>query len=302
MRPRHVLVGLAIALVWGVNFVFIDLGLRHFPPLLFAALRFALVAVPAVFVVPRPAVAVRWLVLVGLFLGAGQFGLLFTAMRLGLPAGLSSLVLQAQVIFTLILAAAVLRERPSRLALVGVGVAAAGMGIIALGRGTATALVPLLLALGAAASWGVANVCTRLARPPAGLGLLVWSSLVPPLPLLALSAVLEGPHAIAASFTAFHPDSVLGLAYVVAISTFGGFGLWNMLLRQYPASVVAPFTLLVPVFGMAAAGLALGERPAPLEWVGAVVVVAGLALLAFRGGLVAARRRAPRRAVLEDAG
>ncbi|MFC4588235.1 EamA family transporter [Sphaerisporangium corydalis] len=282
MRPLHSVIALAVAVVWGVNFVVIDVGLQHFPPLLFAALRFTLVALPAVFLVPRPAIAARWIVAVGLFLGAAQFGLLFTAMHLGLPAGLSSLVLQAQVIFTLGIAAVALDERPSRRQLLGVAVASAGILVIAVGRGAQAPLLPLLLALGAAASWGVANVCVRRAEAPAGPGLLVWSSLVPPLPLLALSMVVEGPGAITGAFATFHPDSLAALAYVVVLSTFGGFGAWNALLRRYPTSTVAPFTLLVPVVGMASALLWLGEVPSTAELAGGAVVLAGLATLATR--------------------
>ncbi|MFC4535501.1 EamA family transporter [Sphaerisporangium dianthi] len=283
MRPLHSFLAVAVAVIWGVNFVVIDIGLENFPPLLFAALRFALVAVPAVFLIPRPAIPVRWIVVVGLFQWAGQFGLLFTAMYLGLPAGLSSLVLQAQVIFTVAFAAAALGERPGRRRLTGIVVASAGIAVIAVGRGAQVPLLPLLLALGAAASWGVANVCVRRAEAPAGLGLLVWSSLVPPLPLLALSGLFEGPDRIRGAFASFHPGSLGALAYVVVLATFVGFGIWNALLRRYPASAVAPFTLLVPLVGMAAAFAWLGERPAAGELLGGAIVLAGLATLAVRG-------------------
>ncbi|MET8144972.1 EamA family transporter [Sphaerisporangium sp. NPDC005288] len=282
MRPLHSFLAIAVAVLWGVNFVVIDIGLEHFPPLLFAALRFTLVAVPAVFLIPRPAIPVRWIVVVGLFQWAGQFGLLFTAMYLGLPAGLSSLVLQAQVIFTVAVAAVVLGERPGRRRLAGIVVASAGIAVIAVGRGAQVPLWPLLLALGAAASWGVANVCVRRAEAPGGLGLLVWSSLVPPLPLLGLSALFEGPDRIRGAFSFFAPGSVAALAYVVVLSTFVGFGIWNALLRRYPASAVAPFTLLVPIIGMATAGVWLGERPGAGELLGGAIVLTGLAVLAVR--------------------
>ncbi|WP_248958062.1 EamA family transporter [Sphaerisporangium perillae] len=282
MRPLHAFLAVAVAVIWGVNFVVIEIGLEHFPPLLFAALRFTLVALPAVFLVPRPAIPARWIVAVGLFLGAGQFGLLFTAMHLGLPAGLSSLVLQAQVIFTVCFAAMALGERPGRRQLLGIAVASAGIVVIAFGRGAHVPLPPLLLALGAAACWGVANVCIRRAKAPAGPGLLVWSSLVPPLPLLALSGLIEGPDRIRTAFTTFHLGSLAALAYVVVLSTFVGFGAWNGLLRRYPTATVAPFTLLVPIVGMATARVWLGEQLSTGELLGGAVVLAGLATLAVR--------------------
>ncbi|GII79370.1 membrane protein [Sphaerisporangium rufum] len=298
MRPRHFALAVTVAVIWGVNFAVIEIGLRHFPPLLFAALRFTLVALPAIFLVPRPAVPVRWIVAVGLFLGAGQFGLLFTAMHLGLPAGLASLVMQSQVIFTLGLAAAALGERPGGHRIAGVVVASAGILVIALGRGAHAPLLPLLLALGGAASWGAANVCIRKAEAPAGLGLLVWSSLVPPLPLLALSVLVEGGDRIGAAFSlAAVPGptmagSLAALAYVVVLSTFVGFGAWNALLRRYPAGTVAPFTMLVPVVGMATAWLWLGERLNTVELLGGLLVLAGLAVTRPRRPAPAAPERA----------
>jgi O-acetylserine/cysteine efflux transporter len=104
MPRRHVILAFVVAVVWGVNFVVIHVGLRDFPPLLFAALRFTVVAFPAVLFVRRPAVPLRWVLGVGTFLSAGQFGLLFVAMDQGLPAGLASLVLQVQVLFTIAVA------------------------------------------------------------------------------------------------------------------------------------------------------------------------------------------------------
>src|SRR5881227_3144431 len=149
MPTRHVLLAVAIMIVWGVNFVVIHVGLADFPPLLFVALRFALVAFPAVLFVPRPDVPLRFVVGVGLFLSAGQFGLLFVAMDQGLPAGLASLVLQVQVLFTIALAVALLGERPRRMQVAGALVALAGIAVIALGRGGNVPLGALVLSIGA---------------------------------------------------------------------------------------------------------------------------------------------------------
>src|SRR5919197_3034439 len=193
MTRRDILLATVVAAVWGLNFVVIEVGLRELPPLLFAALRFTLVACPAVFLVGRPQVPARLVVLIGLFLGVGQFGLLFVGMDLGVPAGLASLVLQCQAMFTLGLAAAVLGERPTALQVVGCAVAFAGIALIATGRAAGVSLAGLALCIGAAASWGASNVTTRIARPPDALALLVWASLVPPLPLLGLSLAFEDP-------------------------------------------------------------------------------------------------------------
>jgi O-acetylserine/cysteine efflux transporter len=276
MSARHTAIAVLIAIVWGVNFVVIHAGLQHFPPLLFSALRFTFVALPAVFLVGRPRVPWRWVLAVGGSLGVGSFGLLFVAINEGMPAGLSSLVLQTQVIFTVAFASAALGERPRRGQIVGATIALAGLAIIAADRASSAPVLPFVLVIAAAAAWGVANVCTRVAQPPDGLALMVWASLVAPLPLLGLSLAFEGPHPIGDALRGIDVGGIAALAYIVGPSTLFGFAAWSGLLRRYPTAAVAPFTLLVPVFGIAAAALTLGERPSVPELAGAAVVIAGL--------------------------
>jgi O-acetylserine/cysteine efflux transporter len=165
MPLRHNLLAASVALLWGLNFVAIDVGLETFPPLLFVALRFALTAFPAVLLVPRPAVAARWIVVIGFFLSVGQFGLLFVAIHIGMPAGLSSLVIQLQAVFTIALAVAFLGERPSRIQLCGAVVAFAGLASIGAGRAQSVPLGAVVLVVAAAASWGVSIAREWRSRP-----------------------------------------------------------------------------------------------------------------------------------------
>jgi O-acetylserine/cysteine efflux transporter len=180
------------------------------------------------------------------------------------------------VIFTVAFAALALGERPRRTQIVGGAIALAGLAVIATDRAGSAPLLPFALVVGAAAAWGVANVCTRVAQPPDGLALMVWASLVAPLPLLALSLAFDGPDAIGSALRGIDVGGIAALAYIVGPSTLFGFGAWTGLLRRYPAATVAPFTLLVPIFGIAAAALTLGERPSAAELAGAVVVIGGL--------------------------
>lgn len=302
MAPRHLVLALLVALVWGVNFVAIDLGLRDTPPLVLVALRFALVAVPLVFFVRRPDVPWRVLVGIGLFMSAGQFGLLFTAMHLGLPAGLAAVVLQSQMIFTLVIAALVLRERPTRLQVLGALVGVVGLGIVAVGRlqGHATsetagagsdaalaAVVPLLVCVAAGLSWGIGNVVSRSAAGANGFGIVVWSALVVPVPVLGSSLLLDGPAAVGEAFATIGWETVASVAYTAGFASLVGYSIWNMLLGRYPAGMVAPFALLAPPVGLVAAALLLGQVPTPIEAVGSVVLVGGVALGQLR------RRTAP---------
>ncbi len=278
MPRRHVLLAVAVMVVWGANFVVIHVGLKDFPPLLFAALRFVFVVFPAIFFVGRPKVPARMVVGIGLFLSAGQFGFLFSAIHEGMPAGLASLVLQLQTVFTVALAVVVLGERPGTRQLAGSAVALAGIGIIAAGRAEGVPLLAFGLCVVAAASWGVGNIFTRQAQAPDPLALIVWSALVPPIPLAVASLLLEGPARMGDAIAHVGAGGLLALAYIVVGATFFGYGAWTFLMRQHPASVVAPFTLMVPVVGIAVAWIALGERPTLAELGGGLVVLAGLAL------------------------
>ena len=180
VNRRDTALAALVAALWGFNFVVIDWGMGTVPPLLFAAIRFTVVAVPACFLVPRPPVPFRTVAAVGAFMSLGQFGLLYLSMHLGMPPGLSALVLQAQVPFTIVIAAAVLRERPTRAQVAGVSLGVAGLVVVALGRGGQVRPRALALCLLAGLSWGIGNVVSRAAKAPGGLALTVWSATVVP--------------------------------------------------------------------------------------------------------------------------
>jgi O-acetylserine/cysteine efflux transporter len=278
MPRRHAVLALVVAVCWAVNFVVIEIGLESFPPLLFAALRFGLIAFPAIFFVPRP--DVRWpaVVGVGLFICVGQFGVLFVAMNIGLPAGLASVIAPLQPVFTIPLAVIALGERPSLRQVAGVSLAVAGLGTIAAGRSHGVPLVAVALGVASAASWGCGNVVTRAAGATRPFSLLVWSSLVAPVPLLGLSLIFEGPARWQNAASSLGASGIAALTYVVLVSTFFGYGNWYRLMSRYPASTVAPFTLFVPVVGILTAWLARGEHPTWGELLGSLIVLVGLAL------------------------
>ncbi|KDN82921.1 membrane protein [Kitasatospora cheerisanensis KCTC 2395] len=295
MGARHVALAVLIAAVWGLNFVLIEVGLKDFPPLLFCALRFTVVALPAVFFVGPPRVAWRWVLGVGVTLGVVKFGLLFLGMHAGMPAGLTSLVLQGQAGFTALFAAAMLRERPAPVRIAGLALAFAGIALAALDHGVHGPVGAFALLIGSAMAWGLANVLTRKAAPPDALRWMVWVSAVPPLPLLALSLLVEGPGADWAALCGISWAGVGVVLYVGLVSTLLAFVGWSHLLRRYDASVVAPYSLLVPVFGMSSAALLLGERFSLLAGAATVLVIAGIGLGAVPASAWARLRTPPRR-------
>ncbi|MFP6861544.1 EamA family transporter [Pseudomonas sp.] len=291
MQPKDLLLALVVIIVWGMNFVVIKVGLHEMPPMLLGALRFLLAAFPAVLFIKRPQIPLRWLLAYGLTISLGQFAFLFSAMSVGMPAGLASLVLQSQAMFTLLFAVLLLGERFRLANLFGLLVAAGGLLLIgSQGNGLMT-LAGFLLTLCAAAMWALGNIVTRKLGKVNLVGLVVWGSLVPPLPFFALSWLLEGPEVIESALRGFTLDTLLVLVYLAFGATILGYGLWSRLLSRYPASQVAPFSLLVPVVGLTSSALLLDERLSSLQLVGALLVMLGL-LLNFCGGWLQARLRA----------
>jgi len=296
MSPKDLLLALTVVLVWGINFVIIKVGLHGLPPMLLGALRFALVAFPAVLFVPRPKIPLKWLLAYGATISLGQFAFLFSAMYVGMPAGLASLVLQSQAFFTLTIAAVVLREPIRWFHLAGMAVAACGLAIIGMAGGAAATgmtTVGFLLTLCGAFSWASGNIVTKrigtVTGPVNVVSLVVWGALVPPVPFLLLSYWMEGPELIAHSLANIGASSIGALVYLAFGATIFGYSLWSRLLGRYAASQVAPLSLLVPVVGLVSAAVLLGERLAPEQWLGGAVVMAGLLLNVF-GGRLAARR------------
>ncbi|MGA6098929.1 EamA family transporter [Stutzerimonas marianensis] len=290
MSPKDLLLALVVILVWGMNFVVIKVGLDDIPPMLLGALRFILAAFPAVLFIKRPQMPLRWLLAYGATISLGQFAFLFSAMTMGMPAGLASLVLQSQAFFTLFFAVLFLGERLRAANLVGLLVAAGGLTLIGLQGERGMTLAGFLLTICAASMWALGNIVTRRVGKVNLVGLVVWGSLIPPLPFFALSWMLEGPEAIAAALHGFSLDSMLVLVYLAFGATILGYGLWSRLLSRYPANTVAPFSLLVPVVGLTSAALLLDEHLGLLQGVGALLVMLGL-VINVGGGWMAGRLR-----------
>ena len=291
MNRRDTCLAALVAALWGFNFVVIDWGMGTVPPLLFAAIRFTVVAVPACFLVPRPPVPLRTVAAVGAFMSLGQFGFLYLSLHLGMPPGLAALILQAQVPFTIAIAAVVLREPPSLAQAGGVALGAAGLVVVALGLGGSVTLAALALCLLAGLSWGIGNVVSRAAKAPGGLALTVWSATVAPVPLLALSLLVDGPSAVGHGLTHLGWHGVLSTVYTAGLCSLVGYAIFNRLLARYPSGQVVPWVLLAPVVAMASSWALLGEAPGAAELAGAVLLVAGV--LIAQGNL---RPRPARRA------
>jgi O-acetylserine/cysteine efflux transporter len=219
-------------------------------------------------------------------ISVGQFAFLFTAVHVGMPTGLASLVLQSQSFFTLVLASLLLRERWQGNQLLGLLLAAGGLLLIGSAHGVSMPLFGFLLTLAAALMWACGNIVTRaLGRfgPMNQFAFVVWASLVPPVPFLLLSFLLEGPQAMTSGIAQLHLSSIASIAYLAWAATLLGYGLWTGLLSRYPANQVAPFTLLVPVVGLTTGWLVFSEALLPVHYAGGALLMLGLLVNVFGG-------------------
>ncbi|WP_159566347.1 EamA family transporter [Budvicia diplopodorum] len=298
MSTKDRLLALCVVIVWGVNFVVIRFGLDGIPPFLLGGLRFLFVLFPALFLVPIPKAPLRLLVMYGLMINFGQFAFLFSAIKLGMPAGLASLVLQAQAFFTLLLCALFFREKIRINHLLGITIAGAGIVVLAMGQAPTANITAIgfILTLFAALSWASGNIVNKRIASVSPedniLSVVVWSAAIPILPFFLCSFLFEGPAAIVDSLTNINAKGVLSIAYLSIISTIFGYSVWGQLLSRYETWRVAPLTLLVPVVGMTAAWLVLDETLSMVQIIGAAMVMFGLLINVF--GSLVNRLRTPR--------
>ena len=279
MKPAHLLLALVVVALWGGNFVVIRIGLDSFPPLLLAALRFVLAALP-VFFLPRPNISWKRMIALGLAWFVAQFSLLFLGMAVGMPPGVASVVLQSQVFFSIGIAALVLKETPGAWQIAGICVALAGIALIGFTAGSdGVTVLGFAMVLAASFFWAVGNILMRGAGKADMLPLIVWLSIIPPLPLLALSYVFEGPERILSALTHMNIAGVGSVLYLTIFATLVGYGGWGKLLKTYSAGTVVPFSLLIPVFGAACAYLAMGETFGPWRLAGMALILVGLAVV-----------------------
>lgn len=281
----------AVAAVWGFNFVVIKIGIANFPPLLFSALRFLFAALPLVFVLPRPAVSWRLILGIGLVLGVVKFSFLFIGMDVGVSPGLASLLLQSQAFFTVLLAATIYGDRPRPVQVAGIVVAFSGMAAIATTVDGGFTYAGLALVLAAGLAWAFSNMLMKKVGDADMLALMVWVSLVPPIPLAIISLATEGLDRDLEALSSLSWQGVGAVAYIAYIATVFGFGVWGYMIRKHGLSTIAPFSLLVPVFGMSSSALVLGESFGPARLAGAALVVCGLVLTALGPRLVDRARR-----------
>lgn len=278
MPIAHLLLLLLVIIIWGLNFIFVKLGLEEISPLLLCALRFFLASIPAVFFIKPPAVPLRIVAAYGLVMFGLQFGFVFIGMNVGMTPGMASLIMQVQVFFSMFFAVLLLGERPSIGQVVGALVSFMGIGLVAMHFDSNVSLLGFILILAAAASWGVGNLITKKIKTTNLISVVVWGSFVACLPMFILSLIFEGPQSIVTSYNHLTWKGIGSLLYIVYASTWVGYGIWNWLIGRYPVGMIVPFTLLIPVVGILSSVLILGEPFQLWKLVSGLLVISGLCI------------------------
>lgn len=288
MKLKDLILALLVVIVWGATFTFTKLGLDGVPPMLLVAMRYTLVVFPAIFFVKRPEVHWKYVLFYGLTVGVGQFSCLFYALELGMPAGLSSIIVQLQAFISPFLGAIFFKEKLNPKQFLGFGIAATGLVVIAVASTSngisSIPLGALLLNICAPIFWSISNIVARLASNKAReddkelnmLSLVVWAGLVPPIPMLGLALLVNTPASLISAITNLSPISIFSILYIGYGATLFGYGVWSILISKYPLSKISPISLLVPITGLLSARIVLGEELSTIQWIGVSIILLGL--------------------------
>ncbi|WP_416414262.1 EamA family transporter [Pantoea sp. App145] len=278
MKLHHLLLAILITAIWGINFSVIKLGLSSVDPFVLAGIRFTLCALPALFFIPKPNVAWRYIISYGLIFGIGLWGVVNLGIKTGISAGIASLLLQFSAFFTILLGSMVFNERLTRYQIAGFLVACAGlMSIVFITDGSVT-LSGMLLVLAGAIAWSIANIINKKSATTQVFSFLVWSSAFSPVPLFLLDWLLYGTSGYISLFNQMDTSAVLSILFQVYPNTLFGYWVWNSLLKQYPVSTVAPLSLLVPVFGILGSMMIFGEQISVVKILALLLIITGLAI------------------------
>jgi O-acetylserine/cysteine efflux transporter len=282
MKFHHIFLAILVAALWGFNFIAVKVGLREMPPFLYCSARFVIACLPLICFIKKPPVSWALIFGIGFSLGVVKFGFMFMGLHMRMSAGIASLVLQSQVFFTTILSALLLADTMRSNQIIGMLIAFVGITLIGFNLHEGSTLVGFLLILGAAISWAFCNIMIKLVGNVNMFALVVWTSLIPPIPMYLLSVVFEGSDALPNMLTQMTSTGWACLLFTVCGGTWIGSTLWGMLLRTYNASVVVPFSLLIPVFGITFGHLFLAEQFSTLTYAACIIVFVGLVINQWR--------------------
>lgn len=276
MKFTHIILAISVMALWGFNFVVIHIGLQGISPFLLCSLRFLFASLPLALFIKRPQVSLKLLLCYGLINYTLQYALMFTGMQAGMPAGLASLIYQSQVFFTILFGALAFKEIPSSSQIAGIIIAFVGISLIGVNLGGDITLAGFICTLFAAITWSLGNIISKQAGNVNMFAFVVWGNLVAFPPALILSLIVDGPASVITDLQNITFSSLMAVLYIAYASTLFCFSVWSWLLKRYPVSLVAPFTLTVPIFGIVSSHIVLGEPIQTWKIKAALMILGGL--------------------------
>lgn len=276
MKIHHIFFAVLVAAIWGFNFIVVKIGLSEMPPFLYGSARFVVAALPLLWFIKKPPVSWSLIIGIGMTLGVAKFGFMFLGIHVGMSAGLASLILQSQAFFTTALSVLLLKDRIQSNQILGMFIAFIGMTLIGINLHEGSTLLGFLLILAAAISWAFCNILFKLAGNVNMFALVVWTSLIPPIPMYLLSYTFEGSEALPQMLSQMTLLGWTCLLFTACGSTWIGSTIWGVLLRTYDVSLVAPYSLLIPIFGISFGHILLGEQFTPITYAACGLVFLGL--------------------------
>lgn len=281
MKFRHFLLALLVAFIWGLNFIFVRIGLDQMSPYMLCATRFVLSSLPLMLFIKPPAIPFKWVALYGIVMFVFQFLFVFLGIQAGVAPGLASLIMQIQIFLTMLFAAIFWDEIPSLWQILGALISFSGIAVIAMHLDGGLTLSGFLFLLAGATAWALGNAITKSIGKVNIMSLVVWGSFVASIPMIILSFCLDGSAAIVSSLQQINWQGMVSILFIVCLSTWVGYGSWSWLLNHYPVSSIAPFTLLIPIFGILSSALILGEPLQPWKIGAGSLILIGLCVNLF---------------------
>lgn len=276
MQRKHLVLAILVTLVWGLNFPISKIGLRTIDPFILTGIRFSLSAIPLVFFIKRPNVSFPYLAGYGMIFGVAMWALINLGIEIGVPPGIASLVIQLSAFFTMLWGALIFKESIRANQILGALLALIGLAGILMTRNGSNEFVGVLLVVLSAVSWSVGNVIIKKSGVKEIFSFIVWASLFPPIPLFLLGYAQHGATPYLDLVNKIAPEAIFSLAFQVYLATHFSYWGWNSLVRNYPISIVAPLSLLIPVFGIASSVVIGGEHVSLTDAASIVVIIAGL--------------------------
>lgn len=276
MKQKDLLLAIFITAIWGINFSVIKLGLTSLDPFMLAGLRFLLCAFPLIFFIKKPDVSFKYIISYGLLFGVGLWGIVSLGIYFGISAGMASLVLQLSAFITIILAAIVLKEKIDISKKLGIVIALLGLVLIISVTDGSVTLLGLVFVLIGAISLSITNIIVKLVGTKDVFSFLIWATVFAPLPLFFLAYLTQGDIVFVEFFINLDKLAIFSILFQVYPTTLMGYWIWNSLLNKYPASSIAPLSLLIPVFGLAGSFFIFGETIGIIKILACIIILIGL--------------------------